>query len=385
MSCMRDIRKRTERTDSMFEPLRETVQVLSSFNITFNETVMNQMENAEFKWKNLKKKMLNRREALSMMQQTEAIEVGGGSHPSVRQCLGISNVLPALMSEIGWPNALTFIALSAAARACADACSRQLVAFVPVVYPNSLMSPSPRYPCLHRLASSGPPLITPMPLLLQVRRTSDAFAARVEDYRNFFNKRAPFGIQTEEGKKPELKIGHVKPAYEVLDGFHHGTVDGYVSVQDIIAESKGLQEAQELFELFVSDYIMLKRCNEELLYLKAVWDTAAVVQYTFVNWYKTQWDKINVEFLMEETKKLSKDVKTLNKAVRRWAKAKQKCSSCCVALIRLIPLLVHLPGFLCLDICCCTARPGTCSSSSNYLPDGHPAALSAEPAFLPCP
>jgi len=40
--------------------------------------------------------------------------------------------------------------------------------------------------------------------------------------------------------------------------------------------------------------------------------------YTFADWYKTPWDKINVEFLVEETKKLTKDVKLLNKAVRNY-------------------------------------------------------------------
>lgn len=37
--------------------------------------------------------------------------------------------------------------------------------------------------------------------------------------------------------------------------------------------------------------------------------------YTFSDWYKTAWDKINVDTLVEETKKLAKEVKTLNKAV----------------------------------------------------------------------
>jgi hypothetical protein len=38
--------------------------------------------------------------------------------------------------------------------------------------------------------------------------------------------------------------------------------------------------------------------------------------YTLTDWYKTLWDKINVEGLVEETKKLAREVKTLNKAVR---------------------------------------------------------------------
>lgn len=69
---------------------------------------------------------------------------------------------------------------------------------------------------------------------------------------------------------------------------------------------------------YVSDYIMLQRCSEELLHLKSLWDTVGTVMFTFNDWYKTPWDKIDVEFLMEETKKLAKEVKMLNKAVRNY-------------------------------------------------------------------
>lgn len=43
--------------------------------------------------------------------------------------------------------------------------------------------------------------------------------------------------------------------------------------------------------------------------------------YTFAAWYKTPWDKINVDVLIEETKKMAKDVKTLNKAVSKASSA----------------------------------------------------------------
>lgn len=76
MACMRDIRRRTERgTDTMFEPLKETVSLLHSFGIQLNETVLHQLENAEFNWRVLKKKMLNRREQLAPLQQAEAVEI----------------------------------------------------------------------------------------------------------------------------------------------------------------------------------------------------------------------------------------------------------------------------------------------------------------------
>jgi hypothetical protein len=58
----------------------------------------------------------------------------------------------------------------------------------------------------------------------------------------------------------------------VLDAFHHGSVDGYPNVTAIIAESKQLQEFQDLFEMYVSDFLVLTRCSEELLYLKSLWD-----------------------------------------------------------------------------------------------------------------
>lgn len=85
--------------------------------------------------------------------------------------------------------------------------------------------------------------------------------------RRFFLKRAPFSIAG-----GVLKVDALRPAYQVLDAFHHGSVDSYPSVTAITAESKQLQEFQDLFELYVSDYLVLQRCSEELLYLKSLWD-----------------------------------------------------------------------------------------------------------------
>ncbi len=56
------------------------------------------------------------------------------------------------------------------------------------------------------------------------------------------------------------------------------------SVTAITAESKQLAEWQDLFELYVSDYLALQRCGEELLHLKAMWDMVGAVMYTFSDW-----------------------------------------------------------------------------------------------------
>ncbi len=57
--------------------------------------------------------------------------------------------------------------------------------------------------------------------------------------RRFFLKHAPFAVPG-----GELKLDHVRPAYAVLDAFHHATVAGYPSVTAITAESKQLAEWQ---------------------------------------------------------------------------------------------------------------------------------------------
>ena len=227
MGCMRDIRHRTDKTDKLFEPLKQVVQSLLQYDVTVPEAVVKQLEEAPTNWRLLKKKMFQRREALTPIQQAEAIEI---------------------------------------------------------------------------------------------RRSSDTFTSRVEEYRQFFLKMAPFTIKG----AAELQLTMVAPSYQLLDSFHHGSVDCpetgkvYGSVTEIITESEQLREKQDLFELFVSEYVFLIRCKEELGYLKSLWDTVGSVMFTFTTWYATPWDRIDTDFLVEESKKLSKEIKTLNKAVRTY-------------------------------------------------------------------
>ncbi len=52
----------------------------------------------------------------------------------------------------------------------------------------------------------------------------------------------------------------VKTAYQLLDNFHHGSVEGQPSVTALMEEAELLRKQQDLFELYVSDYIFLQRC-----------------------------------------------------------------------------------------------------------------------------
>ena len=58
--------------------------------------------------------------------------------------------------------------------------------------------------------------------------------------------------------------------------------------------------------------------QEDLKHLRTLWDMVTVVMGAFTSWCATLWDKIDVDFLIEETKRLAKDIRTLNKVVRAF-------------------------------------------------------------------
>lgn len=81
----------------------------------------------------------------------------------------------------------------------------------------------------------------------------------------------------------------VPAAYRTLDAFHHGQapgfdVPGFENLGRILKQSRQLQENQDLFDLMISAYLKLQRCEEQLGYLKACWDMVATVMYTFSDW-----------------------------------------------------------------------------------------------------
>ena len=82
--------------------------------------------------------------------------------------------------------------------------------------------------------------------------------------------------------------------------------------------SAELNEKQDLFELIVTDYVALRKSSEDLTNLKLLWDMISSVIYTFTSWNTTLWDKIDVDYLVEETKKLQKETKQLPKGCAQY-------------------------------------------------------------------
>lgn len=87
-----------------------------------------------------------------------------------------------------------------------------------------------------------------------------------------------------------------------------------------------------------------------MAYLKALWDMVGAVMFTFTDWYATLWDKIDVDFLVEETKKLTKDIKQLNKAVRNYEVYRWACNQPSILHALYTTLTVLLQGVCLADI-----------------------------------
>jgi dynein heavy chain, axonemal len=75
MGAMRDIRVRDERTQQLFQPLKETVALLKQYNVPIKDETIAQLDDGPMKWKALDKKKKQRTEALNAKVIAEQIEV----------------------------------------------------------------------------------------------------------------------------------------------------------------------------------------------------------------------------------------------------------------------------------------------------------------------
>jgi dynein heavy chain len=72
MGYLRDIRKRTEGTDNMFEPLRQIVTLLTKHNVSTPPEIVNSLEQVPITWSNVKKKAMLTKDKHSKEQSTQA-------------------------------------------------------------------------------------------------------------------------------------------------------------------------------------------------------------------------------------------------------------------------------------------------------------------------
>lgn len=103
----------------------------------------------------------------------------------------------------------------------------------------------------------------------------------------------------------------VDVAYQKVNELH-------VQLCAIEKEAAALNRLQKLFELPVVEYVHLKDCRQELVWLKQMWDLVGFVDSVFAEWKRVPWQYANTEFLEDETKRFLILTKGLNKAVREW-------------------------------------------------------------------
>ena len=72
MGYLRDVRVREAETDAMFDPLRQTVSLLSKHQVATPEEILRQLEEAPLAWSNLKKKAIVTKEKQAKNQSREA-------------------------------------------------------------------------------------------------------------------------------------------------------------------------------------------------------------------------------------------------------------------------------------------------------------------------
>jgi hypothetical protein len=75
MGAMRDLRVRDERTQQMFQPLKETVTLLKHYNVPIKDETLNHLDEGPSAWKALDKKKKQRIEALNAKIIAEQLEV----------------------------------------------------------------------------------------------------------------------------------------------------------------------------------------------------------------------------------------------------------------------------------------------------------------------
>ena len=75
MGYLRDVRKRADGTDAMFDPLRQTVSLLSKHLVQTPDEVLRQLEEAPLTWNNLKKKAVVTKEKQAKNHSREADKI----------------------------------------------------------------------------------------------------------------------------------------------------------------------------------------------------------------------------------------------------------------------------------------------------------------------
>ena len=131
----------------------------------------------------------------------------------------------------------------------------------------------------------------------------EEFFISIREFRNNFRNNAPFTF-----------TGSPKEAYLMLDTHALALIDKE-------AESKRINELEELFELQVSKYPEIGDTKSEIRLLKCVWDMKALVLANFESWNTQLWSDIKTDDLEDISKNLLKQLRKIssdNPVIKGW-------------------------------------------------------------------
>ncbi|KAF5902959.1 dynein heavy chain 9, axonemal, partial [Clarias magur] len=131
-----------------------------------------------------------------------------------------------------------------------------------------------------------------------LRRKCAAFDVQQHTFREQFRTKGPFWFDSTN-------------PYHMLNIAHK-------QIQEKESIMAGLIESASLFEVNIPDYKQLKQCRKEVSILKELWDMIMAMRFSLESWRTTPWTDINVEDMEMECKRVSKDMRTLDKEARAW-------------------------------------------------------------------
>jgi dynein heavy chain len=147
----------------------------------------------------------------------------------------------------------------------------------------------------------------------KIKEEAEVFGGRVEEFLEAFQEEAPF----------KFDIG-VEHAYPRLDQWHH-------HLAEMEHDAKTLAESEELFELSAHVFKELHECRARIGLLKQAWDVASLVSEIFADWRNTLWTAVNVDDMIEECKRLSKEVRArASREPRPGLRARARARALCL-------------------------------------------------------
>eukprot|EP00931_Biecheleriopsis_adriatica_P036383 TRINITY_DN2095_c0_g1_i5.p1 TRINITY_DN2095_c0_g1~~TRINITY_DN2095_c0_g1_i5.p1 ORF type:complete len:4649 (-),score=1173.32 TRINITY_DN2095_c0_g1_i5:61-14007(-) len=141
--------------------------------------------------------------------------------------------------------------------------------------------------------------------VLKIRNKIDVFAEELQGFCHEFREQCPFD--------PKNAIsGEYDLSYDTMNDYYNKTLA-------IRERANEFNDLELLFDMQMSSYRELKECQEELVYLKNLWDGVVMVKETFQSWNTILWDKIDTDSLVQSARDLQTQVKNMPKQVKGWA------------------------------------------------------------------